>query len=261
VLSIRKATAEDYPDYCRLFPELLVDDPIPSLNVWTTALAPCSLIAQENDLVLGYCYFQEYVDAGYIRNIIVAPASQRRGIGKALMNETGAVLRSHGKSSWRLNVRSNNQAAIALYTAVGMRPKYLSISMRFSWSELDQLPLGGAVVRTLTEPRDSLVEQAFEIPRGQLPAARAMGRQLFEAVDASSETVGVSVFDTKFSGAFPFRVKTTDVAKPLLLAMRQLTPSDEHVCLVAEDDQKLAQLLKDSGATVRDEIIHMVGHF
>lgn len=46
---------------------------------------------------------------------------------------------------------------------------------------------------------------------------------------------------------------------PLLMAMRQHVPTDEHVMLVVEDDEPLASLLGSAGASLRHELLHLEG--
>ena len=257
---VRRALIDDYDAFCRLFPELMVDDPVPGLDAWTSILAPSTRVATQDGEVLGYCYLQEYVETGYVRNAVVSPTARRKGLGRALMHSAAEYLRSRGKHSWRLNVEPSNQAALALYDRMGLRAKYLAKSLRLHWSALLTLPTGDAVVEVLTPGRDAAIEREFDIPRGQLAAARAMGRLLLEATSGTGRrAVGVAAFDPKFPGAFPFRVRDLDAVTPLLGAMRQHVPTDQHVNLVAEDDQRLADLLTSVGATLRNEILHMEG--
>lgn len=257
---IRRARGDDYDAFCRLFPELMVDDPVPGLDAWTSVLAPSTWVATQDGEVLGCCYLQEYIETGYVRNVVVSPTARRRGLGRALMHSAAEYLRSRGKQSWRLNVEPSNQAALALYDRMGLRAKYLAKSLRLPWSALITLPTGNAVVEVLTPDRDAAIERQFDIPRGQLAAARGMGRLLFEATSGTGRSVvGVAAFDPKFPRAFPFRVRDLDAVTPLLIAMRQHVPTDQHVNLVAEDDQRLADLLTSVGAKLRDEILHMEG--
>ena len=257
---VRRASADDYPAFARLFPELLVDDPVPSLDTWSSVLAPSTWIAARDGEVLGYCFFQEYADTGYVRNVVVSPNARRGGVGRALMHATAEHLRSRGKGSWRLNVKPSNQAALALYERMGMRAKYSAKSLRLPWAASRALPAGSAVIRDLTPDRDAALESLFDLPRGQLAAARGLQRILLEAISSDGRSsVGLAVFDPKFPGAFPFRVTELGAVAPLLTAMHQHVPMDEHVNLVAEDDERLADLLGSVGARLRDEILHMEG--
>jgi ribosomal protein S18 acetylase RimI-like enzyme len=110
-LGVRRATPDDYPSFSRLFPELLVDDPIPGLEIWASRFVPSTWVATRADQVLGYCYIQEYLDTGYVRNIVVAPVARRTGVGRALMEAAADELRSHGKRSWCLNVKPRGKPA------------------------------------------------------------------------------------------------------------------------------------------------------
>lgn len=258
--TIRRASVADYDDFCRLFPELLVDDPVPGLDAWTSSLCPSTWIAAQDGNVVGYCYFQEYAEAGYVRHVVVDPTVRRSGLGAALMHATAEYLRSRGKSSWRLNVMPNNQAALALYERMGLGVKYRAKSLRLPWLALEALLPGNAVVSTLTPDRDEALERRFEIPRGQLDGGRRAGRLLLEASSATvRDSLGLAAFNPQFPGAFPFRVCDLDAVAPLLHAMRRHVPNDEYVNLVAEDDQRLADLLISVGASVRHEILHLEG--
>jgi [ribosomal protein S18]-alanine N-acetyltransferase len=141
-VSIRRAGRDDYAAFCRLFPELLVDDPVPGLDAWTSVLSASTWLATVDGEVLGYCYVQEYVETGYVRHVVVSPTARKRGLGRALMCSAAESLRSHGKRSWRLNVRPSNQAARALYDRLGLHEKYLAHALRLQWSALTALPAG-----------------------------------------------------------------------------------------------------------------------
>jgi ribosomal protein S18 acetylase RimI-like enzyme len=258
--TIRPALGRDYAAFASLFPELEVDDPVPSSEAWGSILAPCTRVAVAGEDVIGYCFFQEYDDTGYIRHLAVAPRARRRGVGRALLQDIAGRLRRNGKSFWRLNVKPENHAALALYQGLGMSVRYAATSLRMPWTALKSLPAGLAVTRELAPARDSSLETLFDLPRGQLAYARKQGRLLLEAVSGSDEKpAGVAVFDASFPGAFPFRVVETDAVKPLLTAIRAQVPAHERVTLVAEDDARLRAMLIGVGATVKDEILHLKG--
>ena len=258
--AVRRATPGDYPSFARLFPELLVDDPVPTAEIWASTFVPSTWVAVRGPQVLGYCYCQKYAASGYVRNVVVAPQARRAGMGRELMRTMAAELRAQGKTSWCLNVKADNLAALALYQGVGMTLKYRSCSFRFDWGALSAMPAGSAAVRSLPAAREALLEALFDLPGGQLASARGLGRSLLEAITSDGQTpLGLAVFDPKFPGAFPFRVKSLDAVTPLLEAMRQLVPTDEFVNLVAEDDEQLVALLLEVGASLRHEIVHLAG--
>lgn len=62
-------------------------------------------------------------DYAHVNDIVVAKAAQRQGIGKALMAKAEAWASARGLKQLRLNVRSWNDAARALYESVGMKTK------------------------------------------------------------------------------------------------------------------------------------------
>jgi GNAT superfamily N-acetyltransferase len=260
-LVVRPALAEDYPAFCRLFPELGTQDALPSFQSWVAERRGATLLAERAGSVVGYCYYQEYADTGYIRNLVVAPRERRRGVGQALMQALGKVFRGHGKSSWRLNVKPDNRAAVALYEQVGMETKYSSRALRLPWAHLSRLPTGSRIeIRELCAAHDEALETLFGLPRAQLATARGHGHLSFRALAGPEQTcVGLAVFNPDFPGAFPFRASELDATFPLLSAMRQHVPSHEWVNIVTEDDPRLAALLEGAGASVSMDILHMVG--
>jgi GNAT superfamily N-acetyltransferase len=222
---------------------------------------PYVFVKLETDAgVVGYCYVQEYEDTGYVRNIVVAPAERGRGVGRGLMRFIARRLRDSGKTYWRLNVKPDNHAALALYDHMGLRFHYRATALRLPWAVLGSLPASAARGRPLASARDGTLEERFDLPRGQLRHARGLGRLVLEAVLGAEETpVGLAVFDPNFPGAFPFRVVDTAVVGALLGTIRAHVPSHEFLYLMAEGDPRLTAMLTGVGATVRDEILHLKG--
>jgi ribosomal protein S18 acetylase RimI-like enzyme len=262
-VAVRLATADDYGAFTRLFPELGVDELLPTSAVWSTAFVPYTRVAQsliDGPEILGYCYAQEYDDTGYVRHLVVAPGARRRGVGRALMLATGRHLRAAGKTGWRLNVGASNAAAHALYARLGMRTLYASTAVRVPWTSLPALPEARAQVRELPPARDAEIERLFALPRGQLTAARGTKRLILGALAEAGACAGLAVFSPAFPGAFPFRALDQAAARPLLEAMR---PHVEALCpyvnLVIDDDEPLARLLTAAGAEVRASFLHLGG--
>ncbi len=87
------------------------------------------LVATASDGVAGYVIAQDAADEGEILNLAVAPARQRGGIGRALVEQVLGMLAGRGARRVFLEVREANTAARALYAAlgfqeVGRRPRY-----------------------------------------------------------------------------------------------------------------------------------------
>jgi ribosomal-protein-alanine N-acetyltransferase len=83
--------------------------------------------AVEARRLLGYLICSRYDSDWHIMNIAVDPSARRRGVGRGLLEEM--FERAGRDASYTLEVRTSNQAAIALYESlgfrgVGTRPRY-----------------------------------------------------------------------------------------------------------------------------------------
>lgn len=260
-LTIRPATEADLPLYVRLLPELHVDDPVPSVERWRTEMQPAMLIAERNGVGLGFCWFQRLEGSGYVRQVVSAPEARRLGVGRALLLEVARQLQAANCTSWRLNVKPENTAAIGLYASLGFRREYASTSLGIPWGVLTQLPPSPGRVRTLEPADDAKVEEEFELPSGQLANAREARRVMLLAVDASDTPRGLALFNPSYPGAFPFRVKDLAYTRALLEAMQRHTPaSAPQVGVVSEKDEALVTQLRSAGAVLRMVFDHYVSH-
>jgi hypothetical protein len=149
-----------------------------------------------------------------------------------------------------------------------MRVAYASASIALPWASVAALPPPSpttrVTARVAADAEDAVLEAAFGIPAGRLAQQRRQpGRVILRLVDDArpdDARVGFACFVPAFPGAFPFRVARTDLARPLLLAMREhARPGDASVLLVVEDDAPLLDLLLGHGATVRFEMFHLGG--
>ena len=80
------------------------------------------LVCQEGGLVLGYGGMRHAAGEFYVDNIAVSPAHRRQGVGRAVTKALIARARELGGSLLSLEVRPSNQAAVALYTRLGLKP-------------------------------------------------------------------------------------------------------------------------------------------
>ena len=71
--------------------------------------------------VLGYVSLQTVLDEGSINNLAVLPEYRRRGIASALLEELRKIAEEKELAFLTLEVRSSNEAAIALYAKHGYR--------------------------------------------------------------------------------------------------------------------------------------------
>jgi len=262
-LLIRPAHAGDYATFTRLFPELGVDDPVPSLERWSAELAPTTLIAERAARPVGYAFFQLLDTVGYVRNVVSAPEARRTGVGKALMLALAEHFRSRGAETWCLSVKPDNLPAIRLYEALGMRFKYASAALRIRWRELDALPAdpADAIPAAIAAADDAALESALHLASGMLADMRKRGRVMVGLFDRISRApLGAAAFDPAFPGALPFRVLRAEYAPALLRALRgHALPELDWVQLVLEDDPALVSLLKAAGASVYLEFVQYCG--
>ncbi len=85
------------------------------------------LAAIENGAIVGYLICSRYADVWHLMNIAVDPVAQRRGHGRALLEEL--LERAGPDDAYTLEVRTSNAPAIALYErfgfrSAGTRPRY-----------------------------------------------------------------------------------------------------------------------------------------
>ncbi len=255
---IREATERDYPAFATLFRELGVDDPTPARARWTTELAHETLVFDRDGQIDGYVSFYTLRDAGYVRNLVVAPSARGRGIGRALMLAAGSELRVRGAGIWHLNVKCGNAAAIKLYAELGMRVEHRSSVLRLPWQQLDRLPSEPAEALPVDPVEDDDLERTLGLLAGRIAMVRMRAdRVLVQLRDAQCAPVGFASFDPSL-GANPLRV-----ARPALIGtlLRALAPHarGEHVQLVVDDHAALADVLIATGAEVRLELLHYAG--
>ena len=79
--------------------------------------------------VVGYIVFWIVHDEVHVLNVATALVARRRGVGRALMRASEEEGLRHGARLSTLEVRRSNEAAIALYLAlgyrrIGVRPNY-----------------------------------------------------------------------------------------------------------------------------------------
>jgi mycothiol synthase len=91
-----------------------------------STLPHASPLAWEGDRLLGYALNQRRGPGiGVVAILAVAPDAQRRGLGRALLLRSFALLREAGATTAGLGVASYNDPARALYESAGMRQAYV----------------------------------------------------------------------------------------------------------------------------------------
>ncbi|MBL8856983.1 MAG: GNAT family N-acetyltransferase [Planctomycetes bacterium] len=261
--TIHPAKSRDHADFARFFVELGHDDAVPEPARWELEFMPHTFFLEEAGVKVGYAYVEHFGERGYIRHVVVDKLQRGKGAGRALMEAIALRLRERGARAWELNVMRGNVPAIRLYEAFGMREQYSTFVLRLDWSAANDLPRAAQPLRALVvEPADDAeVEQRFGLPTGQPARFRALpGQVLMRLADAELRTRAFARFDPSFPGAFPFRVTDTTDVQELLAALRpHARPEHTWIQLVIEDHAPSATLLRERGARLMFEIIHMQG--
>lgn len=263
---LRDATEADYEHFVRLMPELGVDDPIATRERWIAEFRSGTVMAEEDGFVAGYAYWKRLAMDAYVFNLVVAPSTRKRGIGRDLMLEVAKRARKEGLSQWQLNVKVENEPAIALYRSLGFSVAYASTPMSLRWELVPSLPSPAAELeaRIVDPSEDAAIEAAFGVPTGRIQDTRQKAGwvplRLVDKADPAQPRVGLACFNPAFPGAFPFRVAHPSYARALLDAMKpHALPEHDSVGIVVEDDAALKQVMVDAGARIRFELFHMSG--
>ncbi|CAM2145938.1 [ribosomal protein S18]-alanine N-acetyltransferase [Pararobbsia alpina] len=96
--------------------------------------------------LIGYCVLMPVVDEMHLLNLCVAPASQGRGVGLALLNDAVRITRAEKLFSMLLEVRPSNQRAVRLYERFG----FVAIGRRRNYYPAAQRKREDAIVMRLT---------------------------------------------------------------------------------------------------------------
>ncbi len=247
---IRAANKADHATYARLFPELGTDDAIWDEARFEREIMPTTVVADD----FGYAFFVVIGDSAHVSHIAVAPEARRRGVATALMKTVADRARQGGCKTWRLNVKVENAAAIALYASLGLARAFESYALRIEWRVVPEGPNEG---RRIEPAEDETVERILGMLPGQLAQARD-ARRLPILVERDG-AIAAAAFDPTFPGASVFRA-SPELAVPLLRAMRaHALPEHDFTGVKLEDQPETARMLIDLGARVRFRMFHMAG--
>ncbi len=131
MFSIRPLTIDNYKAVAQIDKECLGEDS------WSEQLYYMELDSSDkiysvvyyNDIPIAFGGFAQVLDEGHIMNIAVLSAYRKKGVGTLLIDDLVKKGRERGITSFTLEVRDSNVAAIALYekkgfTLAGIRKKY-----------------------------------------------------------------------------------------------------------------------------------------
>lgn len=77
------------------------------------------LVAEQDDVIVGYCGYWGVGEEGYIYNVAVRKDYRRRQIGYRMLSELIIRAQEKGITALTLEVRKSNEAAIGLYERLG----------------------------------------------------------------------------------------------------------------------------------------------
>lgn len=127
---LRGMSWEDIPTLTALEQELFADDAWTEQSWWSELAGrprrEYVVAVDEAGTILGYAGVDHSGDVADIMTIAVAPAGRRRGIGSLLLDHLLHLARAAGEAHVLLEVRADNEPAIALYTRFG----FTTISVR-----------------------------------------------------------------------------------------------------------------------------------
>ncbi len=87
------------------------------------------LVAQHEDVLVGYCIAGVTEQMGFIQRLAVRPGFQRRGLGKALISRQLRWMRDLGVRMFFVNTQENNHVSQRLYHNMGfsisVTPRYI----------------------------------------------------------------------------------------------------------------------------------------
>ncbi|MGE0404077.1 MAG: GNAT family N-acetyltransferase [Kofleriaceae bacterium] len=260
MIDVREARADDYDVYQRLFPELGVNEGATSRERFTTDLATRMFVAIDAEQVVGYLLFDLMDGVGYVRNVVSDPDRRRAGIGIALMEAARERFVRAGATTWCLNVKAENRAAIALYERCGMGLHYRTTVLRLPRS-VSLPPVDPSLSLVPVPPEtDAVVEPAFALLPGQLASARNKAGRMVLQLARGDDVLGVGVFVPSVPGSFPFRLASSEHAAAFLALLREHAHDGAAFVQVgAENDAALAAQVLALGAYVQLELLHMHG--
>jgi AcrR family transcriptional regulator len=123
----------------RLHPELGVPEPAPSTDE-LLARAPELRVRRARDTVVAYARVARSEDVLHVRELVTDPAARRQGHGRRLLRAIAQEAAAAGARRWRLHVKADNAAAIALYRSLGMRERARTAAIAFEDGSLRLLP-------------------------------------------------------------------------------------------------------------------------
>ena len=248
-ITIRTGTPDDHPAFVRLFAELGVPDPVPTLPTFVDRFAATTMFACAGDTVVGFLRWRPYGDLAHVINVVTDPAWRGQRIGQHMLEAARLEARTAGCSRWYLNVKQDNAAGLRLYERCGFVTACEAWSLSMTWAAAHALPGPRVETRLATVEDDGPLGAALGVRPQRIEALRTRPG-LVPLVAMRDDIVGFAAFMPSLPGAAPFASREPRVAGPLLVACHAYARSEQVVRLSVERDQALRDELVTGGATI-----------
>jgi L-amino acid N-acyltransferase YncA len=248
----------DYPVYAGLFPELAVPDPVLTAADFGARMVPSMVVLDGEERGIGYAYWQAYGATTHVVHVVVDSRARGRGAGAALLAEVRRRAVAARSTRWYLNLKQDNAAAVRLYERTGFAVEQEGWALRTRWQDLAALAGGadGVSAETSDPADDTGVGARFDLAAERIAQLRARPGEVLVSLRRGGAVVAFAGFAPGFSGVFPVRVSSPDLARPLFDALRpHATRDDLHVFV--EGDRVLHDALRACGATLEHATYRM----
>lgn len=253
----RRGRADDYPLFVRLVPELHIEDPVPSAEQWQARMLPETIVLESDGVPVGYAFAQLYGESAHLVHVVVDPSARGRGAGRALVEAARERVVGAGCTSWSLNVKQDNVAAMRVYERCGFACEHESWALETAWRALTFPRRGIDVVPFVpSAANDDELEARLGLARGRLAILHARPELICVGLRTGGVCAAFGAFDPGFPGVHPVRLADVDLAGPLFDALRPHARED-RVVVVVEGDHALHDLLIGSGARVLHALFRM----
>jgi ribosomal protein S18 acetylase RimI-like enzyme len=262
MLRPRDARREDHPAFLRFWDQLGTDQQPFDIDFWDQRYREHTtfLEAAGGELV-AYALTVPYGPRGDVRQIVVDSAWRGRGVGRQLMAVVASKLREAGCRNWRLEVRTDNEAAIALYRSVGMDTIHEMVTLRIARVDAErfgQTRSGHLRVEAVDPLEDRELESRFDLGEGQLSrwrTTRAQGHMW--QIRGAALAQYTRDFVPEFSLLFPFRAPDADHAAHLIAEACAAGMRDELESLIV--DRHVTEALLAAGGVAKEHMLEMGG--
>jgi ribosomal protein S18 acetylase RimI-like enzyme len=119
-ITLRRATPEDAAEISSLL-EGAFGHPAPGLSESLASERERTLLVESGGSTVGTVRLTRHGEEAGIYGLAVAPAWQRRGIGRAVLRQVCEQLHQEGARRIGLEVAIDNERALGLYTSIGFR--------------------------------------------------------------------------------------------------------------------------------------------